>query len=360
MLYINSRFLTQKITGSQRFAIEISMQLKRLIPDIKFVAPKNIIHKEIAEYLETKTFGDLKGHLWEQIELPVYLKKQGNPLLLNLVNTAPLFYKNKIVTIHDISWKHFPYAVSKKFYYYYKFLIPKIARNSKHIFTVSKFSKDDIVKEFKLPEEKITVISGSCSEIFKPLQYQKENFILSVTSLQPYKNLEKLVLAFLKIKENHNDLKLILVGEVNNTVFGKSNLFDLTKTRDDIIFPGYMNDKDLVEHYNKALIFVFPSLFESFGIPPLEAMACGCPVVASNAASIPEVCEDAACYVDPYNIDDIANGITRVLLDGKLRQDLIQKGLKRVKMFDWEESGRKILDTVKKVEKTNNESCYYS
>ncbi|MBA4318554.1 MAG: glycosyltransferase family 1 protein [Flavobacterium sp.] len=359
MIYINSRFLTQKITGSQRFAIEISRQLKKLRVNIKFIAPKNIIHQNVAKELEIETFGKLTGHLWEQIELPVYLKKKGNPLLLSLVNTAPLFYKNKIVTILDLSWKHYPQAVSKKFYCFYNFLIPKIVRNSKHIFTVSNFSKDDIFKYFNTDNKKITVIYCAVNlDKFKLISLEKEKFILSVASLQPYKNLERLVLAFLKIKEIHKDLKLILVGGVNNQVFAKSNIFDLTKNRDDILFTGYIDDDKLLELYNKATLFVFPSLFEGFGMPPLEAMACGCPVVASSVASIPEVCGDAAYYVDSYSVDNIAEGIYNILTNENLKQSLIQKGFERVKMFSWEKSAKEVLRVIEEVVKTDENSCY--
>ena len=147
MLTVNSRFLTQNITGVQRFAIEISKQLKKLLNSkIQFVAPKNIIHKDLAEELDVKVIGYNTGHLWEQIDLPLYLSSIGKPLLLNLSNTAPLFYKNKIVTIHDVAFKRFPQTYSFKFRMFYNLLIPIILKNSKHILTVSEFSKNEINK----------------------------------------------------------------------------------------------------------------------------------------------------------------------------------------------------------------------
>ena len=348
-IYINSRFLTQKITGSQRFAIEISRQLKRLEPSIKFVAPKNIIHKDLAKELEVEIVGFNTGHLWEQFDLPICLKSKGSPLLVNLVNTAPLFYENKVVTIHDISWKHFPQSVSKKFYTYYYFLIPRIAKNSKHIFTVSEFSKKDISKHLKIKTDKITTVYNAVSDKFRPLKLNKEKLILSVATLQPYKNLEKLIDAFLYLKKTNNNFeyKLILVGGINERVFAKSNIFEKVKGIDDIIFTGYLDDNKLVELYNKASLFVFPSLFEGFGLPPLEAMACGCPCVVSNVAALPEVCGDAAYYVNPYDVEDIARGIERVLTDENLRQSLIQKGFENVKRFSWEKSAKKMIEVIK-------------
>jgi len=350
-IFVNSRFLTQKITGSQRFAIEISKQLKKLQPDrFIFVAPKNIIQKEIAKDLDAKIIGFNTGHIWEQLDLPLYLKKNGIPLLLNLVNTAPLLYNNKATVIHDISWHHFPKSVSKKFYYCYKFLIPKIINSSKYVFTVSHFSKNDIIKFANL-KLKIDVVYNSVSKNFKKIDFSKDKIILSVSSLQPYKNLSSLIRAFIKLKNKYDfaEYKLVLIGGINNAVFSKTDIFKLTENRTDIIFTGYIDDESLVEYYNKSFLFVLPSFFEGFGIPPLEAMACGCPCVVSNAASLPEVCGDAAYYVNPYDVEDIARGIEKVLTDENLRQELIKKGFENVKRFSWEKSARKIIEILNQI-----------
>jgi glycosyltransferase involved in cell wall biosynthesis len=349
-IYINARFLTQEITGSQRFAIEISRQLKHLHPEIKFIAPKNIIHKEIAEELEVEVCGNLKGHLWEQIELPLCLKLKNNPVLINLVNTAPLVYKNKIVTILDLSWKNFPYAVSKKFYLWYKFLIPKIAKNSKHIMTISEFSKKDISESLNIPREKISIIDCAISGYFKELDFKKERIVLAVGSLHPFKNLERLINGFIFLTENNKFLsyKLVLIGGKNKKVLADVN-FDKYFARKDIVFTGYVDDECLVEFYNKADVFVFPSLFEGFGIPPLEAMACGCPVICSTAASLPEVCGDAAYYINPYSVNDIAKGITEVLTNEDLKQDLTRRGFENIKRFSWEKSAEQMINIINKV-----------
>src|SRR5687768_11068529 len=134
---VNARFLTQPITGVQRFAIEISKELKKANPQIKFIAPKEIIHHNLANELNAQLYGKMSGHFWEQLELPAYLKKQHSPLLINLANLAPVTYNNYIATIHDLSFLQFPKSYSRKFYYYYKFLIPKIAGRAKKIITVS-------------------------------------------------------------------------------------------------------------------------------------------------------------------------------------------------------------------------------
>jgi glycosyltransferase involved in cell wall biosynthesis len=350
-IYINSRFLTQKITGSQRFAIEISRQLKKLLPEARFVSPKNIIHYDIAKELEVESFGRLTGVLWEQLELPIYLRKKGNPLLLNLVNAAPLFYSNIISTIHDVTWKNCPQTYSRLFRLWYDFLIPKIAKKSRIIFTVSDFAKKDISEKLNLYSNNIYVVYASVRDKFLFLNLKRENYILSVASLQPHKNLEGLIKAFIFLKNKNKflDYKLILVGGYNKKVFAKTNLFELSKNREDIVFTGYLSDEKLVEYYNKASLFVFPSFFEGFGIPPLEAMACGCPCVVSNTASLPEVCGDAAYYVNPYDIEDIARGIEKVLSDENLRNDLVKKGFENIKRFSWERSAKKIIEVIKNI-----------
>jgi len=354
MIVVNCRFLTQKITGSQRFAIEISKQLKKMNHDILFVAPKNIIHKDIAQELNVKIIGNNTGHFWEQVDLPLYLRKIGNPLLVNLVNTAPLFYKNKVVTIHDLSWMHFPDYVSKKFYMYYLFLIPKIAKNSLHILTVSEFSKKDISNKLKINDNKISVIYNAHNRNFKKIALKKEYIVLSVVTLHPLKNIARLIESFIilkKLGKIDNRYNLVIIGTENKKIFsGGKKLLEICKGRDDIFFKGYVKDVSrLAEWYNKAKVFVFPSLFESFGIPPLEAMACGTPVIVSNAASLPEVCGNAAYYVDPYDVEDIAKGIETVLKDDKLQKELIKKGLERVKMFSWEKSAKKLIEIIKEV-----------
>jgi len=351
-IIINARFLSQKITGSQRFAIEISRRLKKIRSDIIFVAPKNIIYEDLAKELDIKIIGVNTGHIWEQIDLSLYLKKLGNPLLVNLVNTAPLFYRNKIVTIHDISWKHFPKSVSKNFYLYYNFLIPRIAKNSLHIFTVSEFSKKDIASNLNIDEHKIIVVYNAVAKHFRHLGLKNGNIILSVATLQPYKNMESLIRAFILLKDRYPEMrnyKLVLVGGINQRVFRQTEVRKLADNREDIIFTGYVSDEKLVKWYNMAQAFVLPSKFEGFGLPPLEAMACGCPVIVSNIASLPEVCGDAAYYVDPYDVDSIAKGIYKVLTDENLRQRLVQKGFERVKLFSWEKTAKQILEIFEKV-----------
>ncbi len=356
-IYVNARFLTQRITGVQRYAIEISRQLKMLSTDIKFVAPGNIIHDELAGELNVVAHGKMSGHLWEQLELPRFLKKRGYPLLINLGNTSPLHYKNKIVAIYDMSFMRNPQWFSKKFYLYYKFIVARAAREALKIITVSEFSKKEIHELLNIPADNIEVVYGAApkeseDDIGKDIS-QRGRYLLAVSSLDPRKNLENLIAAF--ISSGIKGVKLIIVGS-GNTIFRHKKFREVIGSNPDIIFTGYVSDRDLIGLYKRAELFIYPSIYEGFGIPPLEAMACGCPVIVSTASSLPEVCGDAALYVDPYDIDDIKRAMSEILDNRELRQELILKGRTRAKLFSWNDSAIRLLKIIQGV--VNNENSY--
>jgi len=349
MVVVNSRFLTQKITGAQRFAMEMSKHIRQLLQTVRFIAPHDILHKDLTVELNVKIVGRNRGHLWEQFDLPYFLYKNNKPLLVNFCNTAPLAYTNQIVTILDLSFLINPGWFSKRFFLFYKFLTPLIAKRSKKVITISEFSKQQIVKILKVPEEKIEIVYCGISEEIKGFskkEFYNEygEYILTVSSLEPRKNFRNLILAFNRLKFRSN-VKLIIVGS-ENRIFADLTLRNLIQGDDRIIMTGYVSDKDLSGLYRHAMLLVYPSLYEGFGLPPLEAMACGCPVVVSSAASLPEVCGDAAFYVDPYDVDDIAKGIYKVLTDEKLQRELRQKGLERVKLFSWRDSAEKFISVM--------------
>lgn len=348
MLVVNSRFLTQNITGVQRFAIEISKYLKnQLGNDIEFVAPKNIINIDLAKELDVKLIGNKTGHLWEQIDLPRYLKSNKSPMLLNLANTAPLFYKNKISVVHDIAFERFPQSFNWKFRLFYKLFIPNIINTSKLIFTVSEFSKREIMEYYKIESNKINVIYNAVDSMFKPtLDKKNEKYILAVSSLNYQKNFHSLIKAFNLLGDKN--IKLYLVGSINKNFADVSLLKDIEKNKN-IIFKGRVDDEKLVNLYSNAKCFIYPSLYEGFGIPPLEAQACGCPVICSNVASLPEVGGvDSVVYCDPYDINDIKEKIELVLNNDILQKELTIKGFENIKRFSWEDSATNILEFIRR------------
>ena len=149
-IYINARFLTQQKSGVQQFAIELSKELLKINPNINFIAPKNIINTNLAKDLNVKTYGNHIGQAWEQLELPIFLQKKGKPLLINLCNSAPLNYSNSIITLHDLAFIENPKWFSYSFRKWYNFLIPRIAKKTKHILTVSEFSKTEIQNKLNI------------------------------------------------------------------------------------------------------------------------------------------------------------------------------------------------------------------
>lgn len=341
-LTVNARFLSQKMTGVQRFASEIAVGLKHFLPGkVEFLCPKNIYNHELANELEAKPIGVSGGHLWEQIDLPLYLASKENPLLLNLANTAPIFYPNKIVTVYDLTFYHHPEWFSKLFSSFYKFTVPINLRHSRHIFTDSYYVKKDIINCFGINDEKISVLYGAPARHFRELNLPREDFVLAVGSLEPRKNLRTLMKVFSRLKRK----RLLVVGE-KNRVF--SEFLTSIKIPENVEFTGRVSDETLVELYNRAGLFVYPSLSEGFGIPPLEAQACGCPVLVSNVTSLPEACGDSAIFCDPENVEDTMKKIEMILDNPKMQSDLRQKGFKNIQRFSWQRSALDLINVLEK------------
>jgi glycosyltransferase involved in cell wall biosynthesis len=343
MVIVNARFLTQKVTGVQRFAIEISRVLRKLDSEILFVTPDNIIDHDLAKELGAIIIGKNKGSVWEQVDLRYYLFKKSNPLLVNFCNTGIVSYRNQIVTIHDMSYKVNPKWFPRKFYLWYNFLIPNIAKWSKKVLTVSNSSKNDIIKYLNINADKVNVIYNASNlntnNNFEKVESSK--YLLSVSSLDPRKNLNNLLKAYQHINEKIN---LIIVG------LKKDNFeFDEKLLSGGVIIKSYVSDNELVALMKNAEAFVYLSLYEGFGLPPLEAMSMGCPVIVSDIPAHREVCGDAALYADPDNITDTANKITYLLGNNKLKKELILAGEENTKRFDWFNSGQLVLANINEI-----------
>jgi len=351
-IVINARFLTQPITGVQRFAIELSKRLKQQLDfEIEFVSPRDIINHEIAEELNAKSIGYFSGHLWEQIDLPIYLRKR-NGFLINLCNTAPVFYKNQIVTHHDITYIKYPESFSKKFIKFYKLIVPLILKNSKRIITVSEFSKTEISDYYRIPKEKFTIIyNGVDKKKFttkKTYNSSEHKYILAVSSQNFHKNFHGLIKAFRNTKDNLNEVDLLIVGSTTGKSFNNLDL-DISDLKEQgrIHFLGRVDDKELVQLYQNAWFFIFPSLYEGFGIPPLEAQACGCPVIVSDIASMPEVLSNSVLYFDPCSELDLEKKILLVYDNIALREKLIKQGLENIEKFSWEKSAETLCKIIR-------------
>jgi glycosyltransferase involved in cell wall biosynthesis len=332
---IDGRVLKHKyITGVQRYTKDVIEVLNRLDFKIDLAVPpfKN-------KYLQ---------HLWEHSVLPY--KSTKYDILFCPSNVAPLWKPKNckyVVTIHDISFLLFKDAYTFSFRKYYEFLIKNTLKVADKIITVSNSEKKMIKKYFPKYGDKITVIHNGVKEKFllseKDILLEKEKIILYVGSLNKRKNLKGVIEAFLMIKDKIPH-KLVIVA-LKQDIFRKTT-FNLD---DRIEFLDYLTEDELISLYKKAAVFVFPSLYESFGYPVIEAMGCGCPVVASKTSSIPEIAADAAILVNPYNVKEISDAMLNVVLDKKLSEELIKKGLQRAKMFTLDKTVEKLINVFKEL-----------
>jgi len=344
-IVINARFLTQALTGVQRYGIELSLRLKKRLGErVKFVAPHNILHKDIAEELNVKIIGKCTGYVWEQFELPIYLKKNGNPLLINFANMAPVCYSNKITILHDVTYLEYS-SLSLIMKTVYKLLIPPILRSSKKIITVSQFSKEEIMGHYKIKADKIFVVHSGPDSIFtqiKSTEFEREQYVLGFANMRPNKNIDMIFNAFIKAKETLDGLKLYIMGDAPEALKGRY------KKHSDIIFVGRISDAELCSYYNNALAFIYPSYYEGFGLPPIEAQACGCPVIVSNCATFPEIIGDSGICLFPDDVQAFSDAIIKLSQDKEYRNSYIKKGFENAKRFEWDKNTETLLSVIKK------------
>lgn len=351
MICVNARFLTRAITGAQRYAVEIAREMVQLDPQVRLVAPRQVMHGELAQQLGVDFVGRRQGIAWEQLDLPRYLRRAGSPLLIGMSFTAPLRYSPSIVTVHDVCFTRRDW-VSRGFYHYYGYLVPRLCRRAAKVVTVSEFSKREIVAHLGVPADKIEVVWNAVApDLLRAAEDAVDNphgaYVLGVATLQKRKNFAALIRAFRRVRDRGT--KLVIVGSADRKVYGEQP--GLAELLDDprVHLTGYVSDAELAGLYRHARVFCYPSLYEGFGIPPIEAMSLGCPVITSNVSSLPEVCGDAAHYVDPHDEADIAGAIERVLGDPDYRGELVARGYERVKRYDWRASAQRFLDIARAV-----------
>lgn len=346
MFVVNGRFLTQKPTGVHRFAFEMCNKLHELEVDFYVAVPKEI-NPDYKFNFKTIACGSMGSHLWEQISLPRYLKQQGNPLLVSFSGCGPLNYSNQIITIHDVSHERHPEWFSKNYCRFYGYMMPRIGKKAHAIITVSEFSKREIEETLQIGAEKIHVINCSIPSYHKVDNISNEptgdaeSYIVSVSSMDPRKNFIRLVEAFNNIEDK--SIKLYIIG----MQFKAFNTPDMQKLiSENVILTGYLDDESLQKMYKNALFSVYPSLYEGFGIPPLESMSYGCPVIVSDIPALREINEDAALYADPLNIADMSSKMDLLIRDIQLRKTLSEKGRLQVQKYSWDKSAQQVLELV--------------
>jgi glycosyltransferase involved in cell wall biosynthesis len=308
------------------------------------------------------------GKLWTQWRLPLdlYLNNPRPNVFFSPTHYAPRFSPvPTVVSIMDLSYIFFPELFQKKDLLQLRSWTAYSIKNAKKVLTISKSSKSDIIKEYNVSADKIVVTHLGIKETMtlSPHIYSmnelkakyglSDNFILFVGTLQPRKNIKRLIEAFDKVIKSsgikQEDLQLVIVGRKGWLYEEILNSPKELGIEDRIKFLDNVEDEDLQFFYKNALCFVLPSLYEGFGLPVLEAMKHGCPVITSNISSMPEAGGDAALYVDPENVDDIAEKMKQLVKDEKLRKKLAEKGHEQVKKFSWEKTARETLKVLEEV-----------
>lgn len=300
--------------------------------------------------------------LWEQSYLPILLAKDNIDVFHAPGYTMPLMTTTpSVVTIHDAIAMKFPQYCTRMNYLHYRLVLPPTAAKAKRIITTTGYTRNDIVNTLGVPEDKIDVVPLGVHESFAPIEDRQvlasvkhryglpPELVLFVGNLEPKKNIGRIIEAFNTLRISWSiPHALAVVGRKEWLFRDLARMVRLLGLEPHVFFLGNVSLSDLVLLYNAADVFVFPSLYEGFGLPPLEAMACGTPVVTSNRSSLPEVVGDAAVTVDPLNTREIVEAVHSVLTDGELRRELRERGLNRVRLFSWESTAWKTMGVYKK------------
>jgi glycosyltransferase involved in cell wall biosynthesis len=348
---INGRFLTQRASGVQRFAAETIKAIDILLDGdyaplkgrIELIAPKKA-HDFSLKNIPLRRVGFFSGYFWEQVEFPLHTTGH---LQLNLCMLGPLVSRHQIVVVHDATVRALPKNFSLRFRAAYGFLIPRLCKRADLAMTVSEFSRQEIGKLYgadirKMPicyegGDHITALPADTS-VLDRLDLAGRKFFLGVGVDSANKNIARVVDAFLRAKLE--GAVLVLTGAKDPRVFGQ---FNEIKT-DGVRMVGFISDQELRALYEHALALVFPSLYEGFGLPPLEAMTCGCPVVISKQPALVEVCGDAALHCDANDTRQISQHMQALYSDASLRARMIAAGHQRVRSFTWAATARFLLD----------------
>ena len=300
-----------------------------------------------------------------RIPLSLSAELRRNPVdVLHVQFTAPPFSPCPVVvSIHDLSFEHLPQTFKWRSRKQLRITVRRTARQASHVMALSEYARNDIVKTYQVSPDKISVIPLAAGNHFRPVRDEEElqrvrqtygiegEYMLSVGAIQPRKNLGRLVAAYSHLrgaKPEGKLPKLVLAGKCAWLYDETLRAIEELELSDSIILTGYVPESDLPALYSGALCFIYPSYFEGFGLPPLEAMQCGVPVIVGDRTSLPEVVGDAGVLVDPFDVNALAAAIEKVVSDSNLRAKLSVQGLARAKLFEWRETARQTLAVYQK------------
>lgn len=325
--------------------------------DFNFAFKKNFTYENIK--------GNANDSFWDQVNIPNIIDDKKLSIYHVPQNGVGLPKEKNcpfIITLHDVIPYRMPQTCSERLVSIFNEELPRIIAECDAIITVSEFSKRDITRTLNFPAEKTFVTHLAAEDFYRPKGKSKSrayikriygidgDFILYIGGYSPRKNIIGLIEAFSKVVHLYNrDVKLVIGGTKGRSYDRyKQRTIDL-KIENKVIFTGFIPLRDMPIMYTAAKLFAYPSFYEGFGLPPIEAMACGTPVIASNLTSIPEIVEDAALLMDPYDVDELCSAMLLVLIDRKVRKELIIQGLKKAKSLSWKATAEKTIDIYKKI-----------
>lgn len=355
------------IDGRMLYSSGIGRCLKEIVKEL-IIADKNIKiylygkSEDYIRYLKEYSIDD-NDIIFREYNSPIYsIKEQLTGSCINLKDkSSDVFYyphynlpfivhKNSVFNIHDFTQFKFPEYFGKNKVKVAKIILSNAVKKAKKIIVVSKSTLGDFYRYFPDYKEKAEVVYNGVSKKFKVLEdkekkdFQMKNkfgrYILFIGNNKPHKNIRGLIGSFIEIKKEFKDFKLIIISKGFN--LGQLKIKD--KIKDDIIILDSVTDDELVYYYNCAYMFVLPSYYEGFGLPAIEAMACGCPVITSDISSLPEVGGDAVLYINPYDDRSLTEGIRKIISDNSLRCRLMEKGIERAKIFSWRRTAEKYIN----------------
>lgn len=345
-LYLNGKFTVQRTTGVQRVAGELVRALDACVQGRWVLLCPAEGSPPALRRIEVRHVGaaGLPPTLWEQCVLP-WAARDG--LLLNLAGAAPALARRQACVLHDAAVFDHPEAYTRRFTLWYRWLFRRVARKAMALLTVSDFSRQRLALHLGLPVARFALVPNGADHlmgtaaddgVLDRLGLRGQRFLLAVGSDNPTKNHAALLQAFAQLRDLPA-LRLVIVGGRRADVFAGTAGQDPPG----VVRAGELGDAALKALYANALALVFPSIYEGFGLPPLEAMACGCPVAVARAASLPEVCADAALYFDPARVDDIATAMRRLCHETGLRDTLRAAGAQRAMTYTWSASAAALL-----------------
>ncbi len=342
-LLINLSFLLSKPTGTTTYALNLLPHFGKYKPTLltaQSLPDYNCYQTPTNQTSEQGFKGHFKRLVWTQFQLPQIYDQLKSNLLFSPIPEAPIFTDcRQVIVVHDLTPLRFPKRFSP-LTAYCRYYLPQILAQAQHIICDSTSTATDIVNFFDIPSEKITPILLACdTDHFHFLDLETSNYFLYIGRHDRYKNLARLIDAFANLANCH-DYELWLIG-TNDDRYTPALILQAQKLgiENQVKFLNYVPYDRLPIIINQAIALVFPSLWEGFGLPVLEAMACGTPVITSNLSSLPEVAGDAAILINPYHVEEITDAMQMVANDSGLRSQLSQRGLARSHQFSWERTG---------------------